>query len=251
MSDYPFIPAARHGGIQHGCDRVVIHRAECPLKAGSARATARYFQNGSGGRAASAHYVVDPIEVVQCLPENVVGYHAPPNERSIGVELCGYTAVDDWHTPEAKAMVRLAVDLVAGICRRWDVPAVYIDRTGLLANKRGITTHLDVSLAWHRTTHTDPGPGFAAGDFAAQVAAAQHATPPAPTSEEDDMLRFYTTADGKGQALLWPDRHFEVVGGDTVKAYQELGLIHRDEAGRRLTPAQEAVLRAVSAAAGH
>jgi N-acetyl-anhydromuramyl-L-alanine amidase AmpD len=71
---------------------VVIH-ATCPelgfpraSAKGRAVSTARYFQSASSG--GSAHYVVDVGETVQCLAEDVIAWHAPPNSRSLGIEIC-------------------------------------------------------------------------------------------------------------------------------------------------------------------
>jgi hypothetical protein len=36
----------------------------------------------------------------------------------------------------------------------------YVDVAGLKAGKRGVTTHNNVSLAFKKSTHTDPGPNF-------------------------------------------------------------------------------------------
>jgi hypothetical protein len=40
-----------------------------------------------------------------------------------------------------------------------------------VAGKRGITTHLEVSRAYKRSTHTDPGPGWPMAEMLKMVAA--------------------------------------------------------------------------------
>jgi hypothetical protein len=62
-----------------------------------------------------------------------------------------------WKDPSHKAMLELAVDLVARLCLAYDVPAVWVDRLGLQAGKHGVTTHAEVSAAFHQSTHWDPG----------------------------------------------------------------------------------------------
>jgi N-acetyl-anhydromuramyl-L-alanine amidase AmpD len=172
---------AHTSGAMSAVDLVVVHATVSPCKPGGARQNAAYFQtDGAGGL---AHYVVDPSEVVACCPENVACWHAPPvNRRAIGVELCdpqkGLGA--RWGDKNHTAMLALAADLIADICRRHDVPPFYVDAAGLLAGKRGITTHHDVTLAWHKSDHVDPGPDFPMGRFIEQV----HAGTPTPAQED-------------------------------------------------------------------
>jgi N-acetyl-anhydromuramyl-L-alanine amidase AmpD len=170
--------------------RIVIHATVSPCKVGGARQVAAYFQTpGAGGL---AHYVVDPSEVVQCASEDVATWHAPPNRGSIGIELCdpqkGLPA--RWADKNHVAMLTLAAQLVADLCKRHNVPPFFVDGPGLLAGKHGITTHHEVVQAWHKSTHTDPGPGFPMGRFIDLVHAAG-ATPtptPAPAAPEEDVV---------------------------------------------------------------
>jgi hypothetical protein len=39
-------------------------------------------------------------------------------------------------------------------------PAEFVNSAGQLAGNRGVTFHREVSLAWKKSTHTDPGPNF-------------------------------------------------------------------------------------------
>jgi N-acetylmuramoyl-L-alanine amidase CwlA len=155
-------PAKFHGGADNKpVDRVVMHSTVGPTKAGSARGIAKYFRE-SVTRPSSAHYVVDADEVVQVVYDSVVAYHAPPNTHSIGVEMCdmpatGIKAVLRWWDADHRAMIRQAARLVAGLCLAYDVPVQFVKSDGLRAGKRGITTHAQVSGAWHETTHWDPG----------------------------------------------------------------------------------------------
>lgn len=88
-----YIPAAHHSaGSNSPVNRVVIH-ATCPdvgfpsaSRKGRAVSTANYFASTSSG--GSAHYVCDIGETVQCLSESTIGWHAPPNPHSLGIEIC-------------------------------------------------------------------------------------------------------------------------------------------------------------------
>jgi hypothetical protein len=50
-----------------------------------------------------------------------------------------------------------AAELVRAICKRWDIPLERVDAAGLLAGKRGITSHAAVGAAFKKSTHVDPG----------------------------------------------------------------------------------------------
>lgn len=177
---------AHTSGAMGTVDLVVVHATVSPCKPGGARQNASYFQSDAAG--GLAHYVVDPAEVVQCCREDVACWHAPPvNQRAIGVELCDPQAGVDsrWANAAHKSMLTLAAELVYDICRRHDVPMFYVDHEALLNGERGITTHHDVTLAWHKSTHVDPGPAFPMGPFIAAVNG--HKPQPAPTPQGDDM----------------------------------------------------------------
>ena len=148
-------------GRQSVINRIVIHATVSPCTPGGAVNNARWFQNPNSG--GLAHYVVDPVEVVQCCPDSIIAWHAPPNPNSLGVELCDWSQGDPnrWNDYNHKLMLKLARDLVHDVASRHNVPLVYINAAGLIAGKRGVTTHYEVSQAFHQSNHTDPGPGFA------------------------------------------------------------------------------------------
>lgn len=157
-------PPRRHGGPGNKpIDRVVVHctaGAE-PGVAGAARGIGRYFANTD--RFASAHYACDSRESVQTAYDSLICYHAPPNERSIGYELCCSLAGEGrghWQTPDHAAMLKLAAKDVARLCLANGVPAVKLTPAQLRAGKRGICGHNDVRDAWGQTSHWDPGPHF-------------------------------------------------------------------------------------------
>jgi N-acetyl-anhydromuramyl-L-alanine amidase AmpD len=157
------------GGDNKPINRIVIHCTVSPTVQGGARATAAYFRSAAAG--GSAHYVVDPYEVVQCVYDGTVAYHAPPNQHSLGVELCdpmkGKAA--RWQWLEHEAMLHLAARLVAQLCLAYDVPIVRLSEKDLRAGKHGICGHVDVSQAFKQSTHWDPGPDFPWPRFMALV----------------------------------------------------------------------------------
>lgn len=157
---YTFIQARNHGGTQSAVNRLVIHGTVTPCGDGWARRVAADFHTTS--RDASAHYVIDPGEIVQCLTESTVGYHAPPNTGSLGFELCDPQAGSSsrWKDANHEAMLRRAAALVRARAKHWGVPLVKLSAADLKAGRRGICGHADVSAAWHLTDHIDPGTGF-------------------------------------------------------------------------------------------
>lgn len=164
--------------------RIVIHDEEHPFDDQSAEGVARMFK--SSDRKASAHYIVDADSVVRCVADKDVAYHAPPNKGSIGVERDGFATftraqwLSDYGT---KAGLRQA-QLVAELCVEHDVPPVRLTVEQLRQGAHGICGHVDVSLAFGKSTHTDPGPGFPWPEFMTCVVDAHDRLT---GTQEDDM----------------------------------------------------------------
>lgn len=162
----PFIAARWHGGKQTP-KTIVIHGTVSPCRTGQARATAQFFAQRPATGKTSAHYSVDPAEVYQSVGDHVVAYHCGHNQDSIGIELCdpqtGFGA--RWSDANHKAMLKVAATLVAELCLAYKIPAIRVTPSALKAGKHGICGHVDMSLAFHQSTHTDPGPDFPWTDF--------------------------------------------------------------------------------------
>lgn len=167
-------------------NRVVIH-ATCPdvgfpsaSRKGRAVSTANYFASPSSG--GSAHYVCDIGETVQCLSESTIGWHAPPNPHSLGIEICAdggshasfrvpghaYTR-EQWLDPRVWPAVERAAILCRQLCDKHGVPKRKLSVSDLKAGRRGICGHTDVTDAWHQSDHDDPGPWFPWDKFMAVV----------------------------------------------------------------------------------
>jgi len=158
---YPFIQAKnyRQGG-NLPVNRLVLHSMEAEEKGDTAEAIANYFARGTV--MASCHYMADNNSIVMGVKEEDTAWHAPPNQHSIGIEHAGYArqSAAEWADAYSEAMLRLSAVLAADICTRHQLPVVFLPAADLLAGRRGITTHAEVSKAWHQTDHTDPGPNF-------------------------------------------------------------------------------------------
>ena len=168
---YPFIQAKHFTPKGNGpVNRIVMHRAESGQRGDTAEAVAAYFRDQS--TVGSAHYCADSNSVVQCVRDADRANHAAPNKGSLGIEFAGYSRDADWNDPYDQAQLRIAAGLVAEKCLEHKVPAVWLSIEDLKAGKRGITSHNNVSKAFGKSTHWDPGPGFPHDQFIALICAA-------------------------------------------------------------------------------
>lgn len=180
--------AANDSGSPNGpIYRIVIHLTAgstafpSAAGAGAALGTARYFTNPS--TEGSAHYVHDAGPSEQhCVPDNVIAWHAPPNPHSIGQEICGHPAWTraQFLDPRVVPALDHAAARTRELCNRFSVPKVKIDAGQLLGGAHGVCGHIDVSTAWHQSTHWDPGPNFPWDHYMAQVNGGTPVPPPVP-----------------------------------------------------------------------
>jgi len=157
-----FIPA-RHftTANRKAVDLIVIHSAEIGESLDGAEALMRACAVSE--RVASWHFAVDADSVTQSVKEEDIAFHAPgANANGIGIELCGRArqTAAEWDDDFSRSVIARAANLTAAICRRWGIPAAFVAADGLLRGNRGITTHREVSVAFKKSTHEDPGPNF-------------------------------------------------------------------------------------------
>jgi len=156
--------------------RVVIHCTVSPCVPGGRYAIARLFNNPAG-RSASCHYIADPEAVVQDVFDGQVAEHAPPNLHSIGIELCDPLASEAWdkahagrwHDAPHQSMLHHAARITARLCLSKGVPIRKLTTGQVAQDQHGICGHVNVSEAFHQSTHWDPGPSFPWADFLAMV----------------------------------------------------------------------------------
>lgn len=143
-------------------DVLVIHTMENAEKPDGAENIAGWFA-GSTAPEASAHYCIDSDSVVQCVRDEDVAWHAPgANHDGLGFEHAGTARQTgrDWQDEFSVAMLERSARLVAKKCEQYEIPPVWLYPSDLQAGRRGITSHNNVSRAFHRSTHWDPGEGF-------------------------------------------------------------------------------------------
>ncbi len=159
---YPSIPSPNVTRTKgRVIDVVVVHTMEAAERMDTAEAVARWFARPDVE--VSAHYCVDADSVVQCVREQDIAWHARGgNDRSIGIELAGYAGQGpkEWDDDYSWAVLERAASLAAEVCRRHEIPVRRLRAADLVAGSRGLTGHVDVSEAFGRSTHWDPGPAF-------------------------------------------------------------------------------------------
>lgn len=180
LANYPYAgpPSKSSSGNNRAGEMrwIAIHSAVAPCVPGMARKIAAYFR--SAAARGSAHYCVDPEETIQSAWDSVICWHAPPNPRTIGIEMCDNptgtldrwfpegTQIEHalksrnpfrWLKPNYRRMLRRTAILTAQLCIDHDLPPYYRNARALKAGKRGVTTHAQISKAFGQSTHWDPG----------------------------------------------------------------------------------------------
>lgn len=202
MSQYPFIPARWYTpAVGRAVDLLVVHSMEAAEKGDTAERIANYFAAGCpytkpdgsiGYRKASAHFCVDADTIIQCVQESDIAYHAPgANHNGIGMEHAGHArqTADEWADPYSERMLRLSAKLADELCARYGIPRVWLSPEELREGKRGLTSHWNVSIAFGKSSHWDPGANFPVQHYLAHV---NQVVPPIPAAEPKGWEDMFT-----------------------------------------------------------
>lgn len=172
--------------VRKTVDNIVLHSMEAPEASTTAERVANYFATLPADtpkeKRTSPGYCLDSDTVIQCVPDHCIAFHARGfNLQSIGLEHAGYARQtrEEWLDAFGERMLGLSVQLAARLCARWSIPPVIVRADELLKGARGITTHAEVNAAFHKSDHTDPGPGFPLDWYGERVAALMVAQKPA------------------------------------------------------------------------
>jgi hypothetical protein len=171
--------AFNHGDERDHADAtaIVLHGTQGPTAEGAARWFATHIPIDDGGPG-STQLVIDDHSCFRTLDNTVEPFGAPPlNFHGLHIE---FASLSTWTTAEWMAhrpMLELGAYRVARWCHFFTIPVRFLDAAhlrGAPADARGpkprcITTHKQVSDAFHRSTHQDPGPGFPLGWFLRRV----------------------------------------------------------------------------------
>lgn len=154
---------------------VVLHSMEWAEKGDTAEQCAAYFagqKTTPEATRSSAHFCIDSNSIVMCVRPELVAWHAPgANQLGIGIEHAGFArqSAAEWRDDFSSKMLALSAKLCAELCQHFRIPVEFVDRTDLRAGLMGITTHAEVTLAFAKSTHMDPGVGFPMRDYLALV----------------------------------------------------------------------------------
>lgn len=171
MTKFPFL-RAKHLRKTEGraVDLIVIHTMEAPEKGTTAENVAQFFRNPTVRKngilaevKVSAHYCIDSNSVVQCVRDQDVAFAAPgANRTGLQFEHAGFARqkAADWGDPFSTAMLALSAGVVAHKVEQFNIPVQWLSPQDLTRRKRGITSHANVSEAFKKSDHTDPGPHF-------------------------------------------------------------------------------------------
>jgi hypothetical protein len=191
---HPFV-GARHftkGRYGSAITLVVIHTMEAPEKPFTARAVAEWF-GGPKAPQASAHYCIDAAETIQCVQEQDAAWAAPgANRTGIHIEHAGYSRqnASDWADEYSSDMLLRSAVLVADVCARYAIPIRRLSTSEVRASVRGICGHVEVTRAFGKSDHTDPGPNFPWERYLALVGSESKAgqSAPAPAGSSSTVV---------------------------------------------------------------
>lgn len=198
---------------------VVVHDAESPD--GSAQALIDLMSRPGnfpspsrpGGFYGAAYHAVtsndptDPIGYVELLPDGAGPYAAPPvNGTWWHICIPGYARQtrEEWLDPASAAGIRGVARYIIAKSELDGFPLIrptvaQLAQLDAYTLRVGYAGHIDISLAWRQSTHTDPGPGFPWDVLAITI---EQLT----TEEPDDMQKpiFIDPSDGPGQYVWFP-----------------------------------------------
>lgn len=164
---------ARHFKVvpQRSIRLLVVHDMEWAASVRTAEDCAREFQTCETPK--SAHICVDSDSIIQCVWDRHVAYAAPgANHDGIQMELAGFARQtrDQWQSGESAKVLENGARAGAQYALKFGLPIRRLSVPELLRGDRGFVGHGDVSLAYGRSTHTDPGPNFPWDEFLERVA---------------------------------------------------------------------------------
>jgi N-acetyl-anhydromuramyl-L-alanine amidase AmpD len=174
---------------------------EAPEGPLTAENIAHWFSTMPASSKASAHVCVDNNSAVRCVADGDRAWHAPgANSDGLGIELAGYARQSraEWLDQYSKGVLDQAARVAAGWCQKHNIPARKLTVAELVAGKRGIVGHRDVSAAYHQTDHSDPGPDFPWDYFLSRVNAFLNPSKPAPSKPKPKPAKYAPPAFPKG-----------------------------------------------------
>lgn len=175
---WPFLQAATWRYLDRANVRlVVIHTMETGEGRKTAESVASWFagKHGKPPRA-SAHICIDRDSAVRCVRAQHQAAAAPGSNRDgYHVELAGRAkqTAAQWADDASTETLQIAARHCAKIAERYEIPLVKLTVEEVAdGHTSGFCGHADVSKAFRKSTHWDPGPNFPWDVFLGMV---QHA----------------------------------------------------------------------------
>lgn len=154
----PTFIGARYSGGSQRPKGLVLHGTVSSDNPGTALNIARWWQ-GPTSPETSAHYLIDPKRVIQCVGDHTVAYHCGYNTGTIALEFCDEQAgpPSRWADADSLAILQRGARLAAELCLAYGISPHRPSVAELKAKgPHGIYGHNDSRLAFGNTTHTDP-----------------------------------------------------------------------------------------------
>lgn len=172
----------RHKGRQGKTPRlIVIHTMEAPEGPQTAENIANYFKRVD----ASSHWCHDNNSRVRVVNDEDTAWTAPgANNDGLQIELAGYAkqTAADWADAYSLDMLEGAAQSAAEWVVKYGIPIRRLSVAEVKAGHKGFCGHDEVSKAYKRSTHWDPGPAFPWDYFLGRVAAKLGQAAPPPSS---------------------------------------------------------------------
>lgn len=160
----------RYGARKTNPNRLlVIHTSEGSEGQASAENLGAYMtmpgdRPGSNGPYGSSYqYVTDTDRVLPATPDDVVSYSAAGANHD-GIHICipgrANQTRAQWLDPVSRAYIYQAACVMVDKAAEHDIPLTRLTVAQVRDGARGYCGHHDVSLAFGKSTHTDPGAQF-------------------------------------------------------------------------------------------
>jgi len=139
---------------------LVIHSTESPNTKGAAKRIAQYFSRPvNNDIPPSTQLTVDDLTCYRSVPDNVIPWAAPPfNSAGLHIEQVGYARWSRAEWMQHRATIDNCAYHVALWATAYKIPIRWLSPNKCKNYLPGITSHRNVSLAFHKSDHSDPGP---------------------------------------------------------------------------------------------
>lgn len=171
---WPLVQAVTYRWRPDGERRIrlgVIHTMESNEKPDTAEAVAAWFGGLRGTPPkASAHACVDSDSVVRCVRAAHDAAAAPgANSDGYHLECAGRAAQGEtgWVDGYSTSMLDLAADHMGEVAAIFGLPVRRLTIEEVRSGMFGFCGHVDVTMAFKKSTHVDPGPTFPWDSFLA------------------------------------------------------------------------------------